>query len=112
FEVRKERGYQIHVEHGDRKVMKDFRAGTNAQELFVVALNEEPVIALPSQACYVRPPVAKPLKASESTKLKKALAEYFAASAERQAVWTFSSSLEKLLRDNEPATRQAAWEVY
>ncbi len=112
FEVRKEHSYQVRVELGDRKVTKDFRTGTNAQELIVLELNEETVVALPTQACYVRPKVAKPLKSSESTKLKKALADYFAATSQQRANWKFSSSLEKLLRDNEPATRQAAWEAY
>jgi hypothetical protein len=40
------------------------------------------------------------------------LSEYFTTDASRQATWKFSTTLEKLLKQNEPAVRQIAWEAY
>jgi pimeloyl-ACP methyl ester carboxylesterase len=87
--------YQICAEFGGQTATQIIIPGTNAQSLVELSLDE-----------------FKPLKSRDEAKLKKALAEFFAAPAEKQSQWKFSSSLEKLLRENEPAVRQAAWGVF
>jgi pimeloyl-ACP methyl ester carboxylesterase len=69
-------------------------------------------VAVPVQFCYVPPQALKPLRPPEEKELGKALLDYFSAPADRQARWKFPGRLEKLLRDSEPAVRQAAWEAY
>ena len=61
---------------------------------------------------YVSPRVERALSAKEASSLKQALDGFFIANAETQARWKFPSRVEKLLRSNEPAVRQAAWEAY
>ena len=112
FEVARDRGYEIQAVLGDRKVRKEFRAGTNAQELVVLTLNDTPAYTLPSQACYMPPKVIKTLKSTDEAKLNKAMTAYFTAPTNQQATWKFSSSLEKLLRENETAVRVIAWDAY
>jgi pimeloyl-ACP methyl ester carboxylesterase len=87
--------YQICASLGNQTAEQIFIPNTNAQQLVILSLNE-----------------FKPLNPSDEKKLKKAFAEFFAASAEKQAQWKFSRSLEKLLLENEPAVRQAAWESF
>lgn len=53
-----------------------------------------------------------PLKPRDEAKLKSALTDFFTAPANKQADWKFPGSLEKLLRENEPAVRQIAWQAY
>src|SRR4029079_19481276 len=45
-------------------------------------------------------------------KLKSALNDFFNAEPGRQASWKFASPLEKLLLNNEPAVRRAAWAAF
>src|SRR4051812_35748194 len=103
--------YRVRVDEAGRTIAKIVRAGTNKQEVLVLALNDKPVLSL-SMLCFVRPPVTKPLQGTEQTDLKKALSEFFSATSEEQASWKFSAHLDKLLRDNEPAVRAAAWDAY
>ncbi|MEY2408220.1 MAG: hypothetical protein QOF48_890 [Verrucomicrobiota bacterium] len=112
FVLARDRSYEIRVEQQERTVRREFRPGTNLQELIIVALNDSPGVTLPSQACYAPPPVVKALKPGDDVRLRKALAEYFDAPTNRQARWKFSGSLDKLLAGNEPAVRRAAWETY
>ncbi len=86
--------YQICAELGGLTATQIIIPSTNTPSLVVLSL-----------------PEFKPLKPRDEAKLKKALAEFFVAPAEKQAKWKFSSGLEKLLRENEPAVRQAAWEI-
>ncbi len=104
--------YQVRVESNGRNITKPFRSGTNTQELLVVTLLDTPLLALPSQVCYAPPPVDASLKPKDEARLKKALGEYFAAPVEKRVEWKFPNGLEKLLRENEPAVRRAAWEAY
>jgi transglutaminase-like putative cysteine protease/pimeloyl-ACP methyl ester carboxylesterase len=87
--------YQICASLGNQSAEQIFIPNTNAQQLVVLQLNK-----------------FKPLAPRDEAKLKKAFAEFFAASAEQQAKWEFSRGLEKLLLENEPAARQAAWEAF
>jgi hypothetical protein len=99
-------------ESNGRQLVRPFRSGTNSQELIVIPLIETPILTLPSQVCYARPALRAHLKPRDETRLEKALSDYFSARPEKQKEWKFSSGLEKLLRDNEPAVRQAAWNAY
>lgn len=112
FDLPRERAFQIEVQLGEWKVRNEHRSGTNAQDLLVVCLNNEPLRVAASQSCYVSPPVDRPLRARPQAKLQSALGEYFSAPAEKRAAWKFSASLEKLLKQDEPAVRRAAWEAY
>jgi pimeloyl-ACP methyl ester carboxylesterase len=95
FDVPASGVYQICAELDGQTAEQILIPGTNTQQLVVLSPNE-----------------FKPLKPRDKAKLKKALAEFFSAPAEKQAQWKFSSGLDKLLRENEPAVRQAAWEVF
>ena len=53
-----------------------------------------------------------PLSPASTKTLTKALTEYFAAPADKQAHWKFPKSLDSLLLKNEPAVRAAAWDAY
>jgi predicted esterase len=104
--------YDIRAERDGRVAAREFTAGTNAQAVVVISLNDTPVYKLPSQACYVAPPVAQNLKVRDEADLAKALLEFFTAPERKQARWKFSGHLERLLRDNEPAVRRATWEAF
>ena len=112
FQLPLDRTYEVRVESNGREIVRPFRSGTNSQELVVIPLIDTPLLALPSQICYVRPSLTRSLKSKDEARLKKALAEYFSAADEKRADWKFAGALERLLRDNEPAVRQAAWETY
>lgn len=87
--------YKIRAELGGRTAERYFSPGTNAEELVIVPLGE-----------------LEPLTPRVEAKLKKALAEFFTAPAEKQAGWKFPGGLNKLLVENEPAVRQTAWEAF
>ncbi len=87
--------YQICASLGNQTAAQIFIPNTNAQQPVILSLNE-----------------FKPLNPNDEKKLKKAFTEFFEASDEKQAQWKFSRSLEKLLFENEPAVRQAAWESF
>jgi len=82
------------------------------QEAVVPTPRESFAYTLPAQARYVPPPVTTPLKPADEAKLQKAFTDFFTAPTNRQAAWKFSSSLEKLLRNNEPAVRRVAWHAF
>jgi predicted esterase len=103
FELPRGHTCKIEARLGHVTVNRDFKCGTNAQEVVVIYLTESPA-GLTSQS--------KPLKPSEERKLKQALTSFFSASAEQQAKWKFDRRWDALLQKNEPGVRQAAWEVY
>jgi pimeloyl-ACP methyl ester carboxylesterase len=112
FTLERDRAYEVRVEEAGHALRREFRPGTNAQELLVLTLDDTPAITLPSQVCYAPSPFTKTIKPRDEAKLKKALAEFFAASTNKQAAWRFPGSLEKLLHANESAVRGVAWESY
>lgn len=112
FTLLRDRSYDIRVEEGQHLARRQFQAGTNSQELLVVPLEATPLVVMPSQKCYAPPPVEHSLKALDESKLREALLAYFSASPEQQATWKFASSLDRLLRANESAVREVAWESY
>jgi transglutaminase-like putative cysteine protease/pimeloyl-ACP methyl ester carboxylesterase len=95
FEVPAHGVYQICAELGSQTAEQIFIPKNTAQQLVVLSLTK-----------------FKPLAPRDEKKLKTALSKFFTASAAKQADWKFSGYLEKLLRENEPAVRQAAWEVF
>jgi len=112
FELKQNRPYFVAVELDGQRRTLEFAGTTNAQELLVLALEEQPDRLLASQACYYSPPVRHALGSRLQTRLEAAVADYFAASAEQQASWKFSAALEKALLENEPAVRKATWQAY
>ena len=112
FKVAPGSRHVIVVQQGDRKVKREFIAGTNKQELLTVTLTDTVTLAMASQACYAPPPVRFPLAFAQEDPLKKALMDYFTAPEEKRAAWKFDAAHEKLLRENEPAVRRAAWETF
>ena len=112
FEVAKQRRYDIEVQQGDKKFRREFNSGTNRQEVVVVCLNETPTPLAASQMCYIRPPIKQPLPSSQQSLLQSELAKFFSASAAGQADWKFDPLLEAILKENEPAVREAAWDAY
>jgi hypothetical protein len=112
FQVPKQHTYLIEAERAGERRRQYFTAGTNAADGVVLFLGGIPPAPPLSPPCYVPPPVSKALPPKDQARLKQALTAYFSAPTNQQAGWKFSSSLDKLLRDNEPAVRRAAWEAY
>ena len=112
FTLARDRAYDIRLEQGERVLRRELRPGTNVQKLVVFTLNDAHALTMPSQACYAPPPIEHSLKPADEAKLQKAMTEFFAARTNKQAAWKFSGSLEKLLRNNEPAVRRVAWKAY
>ncbi len=114
FDVVRARPYSVAVEHEGRIWRREFQAssGTNRQELLVVALSEPRDIVLPTQMCYVRPPVKQPLAARDEERLRRAVSEYFVAPTNLQAAWKFGGRLERLLAENDAAVRRVVWDEF
>ena len=112
FEVTPGRNYRITALSGFRIVSREIAVSGDKQELVTLTLSDLFKMTMASQACYVSPAIDRPLKAGLGTELTKALSGYFSASADQQSKWRFPVRLEALLKDNEPAVRQAAWDAY
>jgi pimeloyl-ACP methyl ester carboxylesterase len=95
FELPAEGVYQVCARLGNQSTEQVLVPDTNAEQLVVLTLQK-----------------FQPLAPRDERRLKTALTNYFSAPAATQADWKFSGRLEKLLRNNEPAVRQAAWEVF
>ncbi|MDB6109067.1 MAG: polyhydroxyalkanoate depolymerase [Pedosphaera sp.] len=104
--------YEIRTERDGAVASREFTAGTNEQAVVVISLADTTDYALPAAACCEAPTEIKSLKPAEEAELKQAMISFFKAAPGEQAKWKFSSRLEKLLRNNEPAVRRAAWEAY
>jgi Transglutaminase-like superfamily len=48
FALARDRAYEVRVEQGEQVLRREFRPGTNGQELLVVTINDTPAITLPS----------------------------------------------------------------
>jgi pimeloyl-ACP methyl ester carboxylesterase len=112
FDVPRGATFLIRAEGGGMEAGREFTSGTNNQAVVVIALSDTTLFQFPSQACCAPPVVSDSLKPDDEAKLRQALLGFFTAQPERLAAWKFSRSLEKLLRDHEPAVRRAAWEVF
>ena len=103
------RVYEVSVTNGDQTLSQPFASRPAPPP----APGDKAVAATPAiHFVFDRLPRWKEISADEMGHLKQALAEYFAAGPEKQTGWAFPKELNALLRRNEPAVRQAAWEAY
>jgi pimeloyl-ACP methyl ester carboxylesterase len=112
FELPPQRTFVIETEHAGTKRRQHYTTSTKAEDLLNVFMAGVPELPALAQVCHVPPPVTQPLAEKAATKLKAALTDFFNANSNQQAAWKFPAALEKLLRQNEPATRQVAWEAF
>ena len=109
FKLPEQRTYLIEAERNGQKHRQFYTAGTNTEDRLAVFLGGIPAVPVRSPPRYIPPPVTQPLSLQDQARLKEALTAFFTAPAKQQATWKFPGRLEKLLRNNEPAVRQAAW---
>ncbi len=102
----------INATFNGRTVSRTVSVKTNGQEMVTLTMSDTISYVLPSMACYAPPPVVSALHPPAASELEKALTGFFAAAAAQQTNWHFAPALDRLLRDNEPAVRQAAWTAY
>jgi Transglutaminase-like superfamily len=100
--------YRVVAQLDGRSSQAEVTLPKSGEQLVTLTLAEKS--AAPSAAAASE--MIQPLPAKAAASLTKELSKYFAADAARQAKWKFPARLEKLLRENEPAVRQAAWEAY
>ena len=112
FELPTGRTYVIESEVDGKKRRQHYTTGSEGEDLLKMFMTGVPDTRPISQVCYAPPEVTKALAPKDEVKLKTALTGFFNSSNEKQASWKFSSSHEKLLRNNEPAVRQIAWEAF
>jgi hypothetical protein len=112
LQLPKERTYSIATERDGQKQRQYFTARTNAEDRLAIYLSGVPPVSVPAQTGYAPPPVPEPLAPKDAARLQEALTAYFTAPTNQQAAWKFPGSLDKLLRDHEPAVRQVAWEAF
>lgn len=112
FDLPKPRTYVIEAEREARKIRQCYTTRTNTEDRLALFLGGIPPVPAPPHTGCVSPPAAKPLSSKEEARLREALTGFFTAPTNLQATWTFPRSLEKLLRDHEPAVRRAAWECF
>jgi hypothetical protein len=110
FNVVTGRKYHVVARIEGRAAEADFVVSEAAEQLITLTLREQPAVA--PKPRHELSQNTKPLPAKDAAKLKGILSQYFAAEAASQLKWKFSAKLEKLLRQNEPAVRQTAWEAY
>lgn len=65
FEVARDSAYEVLAELGGKTIRKNFRTGTNAQEMIIVLMNDTSLLPLLSQACHAPLP---PVKAAVESK--------------------------------------------
>ncbi|MEO6035560.1 MAG: transglutaminase-like domain-containing protein, partial [Verrucomicrobiota bacterium] len=112
FALPAQRTFVIESEWSGKKRRQFYSTGTQAEDLLNLFMTGVPDAPSIPQKCYAAPVVEKPFTAKEELRLKSAFHEFFNAPSDRQASFQFPSALEKLLRNNEPATRRVAWEAF
>ncbi len=112
FQLPKQRTYVIEAEGDAQKSRQYYTTGTNTEDRLALFLGGIPPVPKPPQVSYTPPPIRKPLAPKDEAKLKAALTAFFTAPTHQQTNWKFAGSLEKLLRNNEPAVRRVAWEAF
>jgi len=112
FRLPKQRTYLVEVERKNQKYHQYYTSGITAEDKLPLFLNGIPPVHASPKSIYIPPRITQTIKSKDNIKLRKALTAFFSASATQQSAWEFSGSLEKLLRGNEPAVRQVAWESY
>ena len=112
FQLPKQRTYVIDAEWKTKKYHQYYTTGIAAEDKLPLFLSGISPVLATSRTYYAPPPVIKPIEAKDETKLKEAFTAFYKSTHDQQANWKFSGSLEKLLRNNEPAVRKIAWEAY
>ncbi len=112
FDLAARRTYVVEAELNGSKRRQFYTTGAGGEDLLNVFMTGIPEVPAVAQVCHVPPAVTESLTPANEAKLKAALLGYFNATSNQQSGWKFSSSLEKLLRKNESAVRQAAWEGF
>ena len=112
FQLPKQRTYVVEAEFENQKYHQYYTTGTVTEDKFPIFLSGIPTVPSPAKPLYSPIPVSEPLVAKDLSKLKLELSEYFKAADTKQVNWKFSGNLEKLLRNNEQAVRNAVWEAY
>ena len=112
FELPAQRTFIVESELAGNKRRQFYTSRADGEDLLNVFMSGVPDAPAIQQVCFAPPAATKPLAPKDESILKSALTDFFNADADHQTAWKFSSSLEKLLRNNEPATRRAAWEVF
>jgi len=112
FELPAQRTFLIESELAGQKRRQHYTTGQEGEDLLNVFMSGIPETPPLMQVCHVPPAVAQPLEKKDQEKLEATLTGFFNASPDQQAAWKFSSSLEKLLRNNEAAVRAVAWNAF
>ncbi len=110
FQLVPGRTYHVTARREGRVAESDVTLTGAAEQLVTLTLTAIP--SKPSSAGEAIPPIINPLPAKEAASLTKELGNYFVADAAKQAKWKFSSRQEKLLKENEAALRELAWEAF
>ena len=112
FVLPKKQAYRVQVASPNKDISQDFIPTDQAETLITLYLEPTQGVATLSPVCYSPPSILRPLRSTDESKLKKALNAYFEATIEKQKTWKFPAQLDRVLSDNEPAVRQAAWSAY
>ena len=112
FQLPKQRTYLIEAEQAAQKHCQYFTTGTGETDKLSIFLSGPSAVPVLVKSFYTPVTVKKPINEKSNQLLRKELGEYFQASAEKQAGWKFSSGLDKLLLNSDPAVRQITWECY
>lgn len=112
FQLPKQRTYVVDAERKGQKFHQYYTAGIAAEDKLPIYLSGIPPVSTTSQTIYNPPLVVKSIESKDETALKEAFTAFYKSAPAEQAKWKFSGSLEKLLRNNEPAVRKIAWESY
>ncbi len=112
FQLPKQHTYLVDVERKGQKYHQYYTSGIAAEDKLPIFLSGIPPVPATSRTTYTPPPVINTFNVKDETKLREVFTAFFKATSDQQSAWKFSGSLEKLLRNNEPAVRKIAWEAY
>jgi len=112
FDLPARRTFIVEAEFAGNKRRQFYTTATNTEDLLNIFMSGIPEVRPIAQVCYAPSQVSEALTEKDEAKLKAGFVDFFNSSAAKQAAWKFSSSQEKLLRNNEPAVRQIAWEAF
>ena len=112
FDLPAERTFIVEAEHAGIKRQQFYTSGATGEDLLNLFMGGIPEVPVIKQMCYAPPAVAQPLSNKDAVKFKTALTDFFNSNPNQQRAWKFTGALEKLLRKNEAAVRQAAWDAF
>jgi hypothetical protein len=102
--------YRVIAQRDGQFSQTEVTLSKSGEQLVTLTLAENSTAVSASAAAASE--IIQPLPPKVAAGLTKELSKFFAADAAGQAKWKFPARLEKLLQENEPAVRQAAWEAY